>query len=330
MTATELTPLLAARAEDVCRHLLPNGRVDHGNWVTGSVSDDQGKSLHVQLTGDRAGVWLDFATGDKGDLIGLWKSVTGLSLKDSCQAAQQFLGIAPEPELRPEPTKAWTQLQREMGRGTEDDVITLQALRRLPSPDGLFSAIESGHLFFGPVFDKPANAPGTYLHSWIITDSARFGAQARRMDGQPYGDGQKSKTIHGTTGRWPVGIADTPDGFDIALVEGGPDFLAAYTALAMLGLLEGIQPVSMLGSQQSIHPEALPKFANRKVWVFPHRDENLAGLQGAVRWERVLRGAGATVIGFDFSLYPGVKDLNDFVSALCPAPDTSGMEIMEM
>lgn len=320
MTATELAHALAAKAEETARHLLPNGRQDHGNWVTGSVQDDQGKSLHVQLTGPKAGVWLDFASGEKGDLIGLWQATTGLSLKDSCAAAMQFLGIEPEPELRPEPTKAWTQLQREMGQGTEGDIAILQALRRLPSDAGLQAAIESGHLFFGPVFDKPANAAGIYHHSWIITDSERIGAQARRMDGQPYGDGQKSKTIHGTTGRWPIGIADLPTGHQIALVEGGPDFLAAYTACAMLGLLDGIQPISMLGSQQHIHPEALPKFANKTVWIFPHKDENLAGLQGAIKWDRAIRGAGAAVIPFDFRPYSGVKDLNDFVSALCPAP----------
>lgn len=322
MRATELSPLLATRAEEVCRLLLPQGRVDHGNWVIGSVQGDAGKSLHVQLSGPNAGVWLDFATGEKGNLLTLWQSVENLSLKDACAAAMRFLGIEPEPEDRPAPTKAWLQLQREMGTGTEQDVETLMALRRLPSANGLYHAIECGHLFFGPVFDKHPEPQGTYHHSWIITDGARLGAQARRMDGQPYGDGQKSKTIHGTTGKWPIGIngSTTPE---IALVEGGPDFLAAHTAIALLGAFH-IQPVAMLGSSQAIHPEALPLFSDKTVWVFPHNDENLAGLQGAIRWRSQL--AKSTVIPFDFSRYQGVKDLNDFVSALT-TPEAEEMEI---
>lgn len=321
MTATELAHALAERAEDTCRHLLPQGRAEHGNWVIGSTQGDHGKSLHVQLSGPKAGVWLDFATGQKGDLIGLWQAVTGASLKDSCTEAVAFLGLEPEPELRPEPTKAWTQLQREMGQGTEDDILTLQGLRRLPSADGIRAALEAGHLFFGPVFDKQADQPGTYLHSWIITDSARLGAQARRLDGQPYGDGQKSKTIHGTTGKWPVGMADAGATLDIAMVEGGPDFIAAYTAVALLGLQDKIQPAAMLGSAQQIHPEAMPLFRGRTIWMFPHRDENLAGLQGAIRWQAQLSKVGATVIPFDFSGYPGVKDLNDFLAAGATQPE---------
>ncbi len=314
MRATELAPLLAVRAEEVCRLLLPQGRADHGNWVIGSVQGDAGKSLHIQLTGPNAGVWLDFSTGEKGNMLTLWQLTSGLSLKDSCTAAMDFLGIEPEPENRPEPTKAWAQLQREMGTGTEFDIETLMNLRRLPSANGLYHAVEQNHLFFGPVFDKPADSNGVYHHSWIITDGARLGAQARRMDGKPYADGQKSKTIHGTTGKWPVGIhgSTAPE---IALVEGGPDLLAAHTAITAIGAFH-IQPVSMLGSSQQIHPEALPLFANKTVWVFPHNDENLAGLQGAIRWRTQLTKVGATVIPFDFSPYPGVKDLNDFVSAI--------------
>ncbi len=321
MKATELAALLAAQAQKTCEHLLPGGREIRGNWVIGGVSGDAGKSLHVQLTGPKAGVWLDFATGEKGDLIGLWQAVRSCSLKDACVEAGNFLGLEPDPEDSPEPSKSWTALQREMGTGTEDDIATLQALRRLPSPDGLLAAREAGHLFFGPIFDKAANLPGTTHHGWIVTDSARLGAQARRMDGLPFADGQKSKTIHGTTGRWPIGIADAGTSLDIALVEGGPDFLAAYTAITTLGLIDKIQPVAMLGSSQSIHPNALPKFSNRTVWIFPHNDENLAGLQGAIRWEAQLRRVGATIIPFDFSAYPGVKDLNDFVAALKPADD---------
>lgn len=308
MTATELAAELAKQSEKVCEYLLPAGRLNHGNWVVGGVSGDAGKSLHVQLGGPKAGVWLDFATGEKGDLIGLWQAVRGVNLRDACAEAERFLGLEPEPSTKSPPSKAWAQLQKEMGSGTEHDLHTLASMRKLGSTDGLRLAVSAGHLFFGPVFDGEG-----YRESWIITDSSRLAAQARPMDGGKYADGQKSKTIHGTSGRWPIGVAGAAVN-EFALVEGGPDFLAAYTAVAALGA--SIQPVAMLGSSQSIHPEALALFKNSTVWLFPHNDENLAGLQGAIKWTRALRGIGATVIPFDFSPYPGVKDLNDFVAGL--------------
>jgi hypothetical protein len=137
------------------------------------------------------------------------------------------------------------------------------------------------------------------------------------MDGVAWANDKKAKTLIGTTGKWPIGISEStlPE---IALVEGGPDFLAAYTAVAMLGVLDRIQPVTMLGSSQPIFPKAVPLFANKTVWMFPHSDENYAGLQGAIKWGMQLSETGATIIPFDFSPYPEVKDLNDFIAALSP------------
>lgn len=313
MKATELSHLLAKQSRKVCEHLLPTGHEHHGNWVSGDLQGNQGDSLQIRLDGEKAGVWLDFATGEKGDMIGLWRQVRNLSLADACKEVESFLGIVPEPSIQAPHSEAWSQVQREMGTGTGHDVNALAALRRLPCTDGLHLAIEHGCLFFGPVHD------GERTHScWIITDQHRHGAQARRMDGQPFVSGAKAKTIQGTTSRWPIGVSPLPE---FALVEGGPDFLAAYTAVAMLGAGDRIQPVSMLGSSNSIHPDALAFFGGKTVWMFPHNDENMAGLQGACRWERQLARVRATVIPFDFSAYPGVKDLNDFVSALgAPEP----------
>lgn len=322
MTATELSALLAARAEQVCQHLLPGGRSTGGNWVIGGTDGERGKSLHVQLTGSKAGVWLDFSTGEKGDMLGLWRAVRGINLKDAYREAAQYLDIPIEDDETPaQPSKTWLQIQREMGTGTEHDIATLATLRKLPFTDGLRACIDQGTLFFGPVFDEDQSHA-----SWILTDSARRGAQARRMDGGLWANGMKAKTIAGTTSKWPVGIAEAGT-LDIAFVEGGPDFLAAATALAMLGMTDQIQPVAMFGSSNPIHRDALPLFARKTVWMFPHDDENLAGLQGAVKWDNALRGVNAVVIPFDFTPYPGVKDLNDFVSALAPVQSVPTMEI---
>lgn len=318
MTAKELAPLLKARIREVvCTKLLPNGKEKSGEWMIGSVDGEAGKSMRVRLTGDHAGLWLDWSSGQKGDIIELWKLVRGLSFKETLAEIHEFLGIADEEEESKKPSQTWITLQREMGTGIEQDLRDLAELRRLPSIAGLQLAVENAHLFFGPVSDGPKAGPYTYHHSWIVTDNARKGAQARRLDGKPWFDGQKSKTIHSTTGRWPIGITDSalPE---IAFTEGGPDFLAAYTAVAMLGVQDRVQPVSLFGSQQVIHPEALPLFRDRIVWMFPHDDQNYSGFSGALKWDSALRSVGAQVHPFNFSLYPGVKDLNDFMAALAP------------
>jgi hypothetical protein len=315
--AKEIKSMLLQRVSDVCAHLLPDGVERGGEWLVGSVSGERGKSLRVRLTGHNAGVWLDHASSDKGDIITLWQSARGIDFKEAIREIRAYLNLPDEEEERAGRSATWKRVQAEMGTGTIHDVEELASLRKLPTTDGLVAAIESSHLFFGPVSDGPEGGPYSNHHSWIITDSSRLSGQARRMDGVAWANDKKAKTLIGTTGKWPIGISEStlPE---IALVEGGPDFLAAYTAVAMLGVLDRIQPVTMLGSSQPIFPKAVPLFANKTVWMFPHSDENYAGLQGAIKWGMQLSETGATIIPFDFSPYPEVKDLNDFIAALSP------------
>lgn len=58
--------------ETVLGREFPNGR-RHGNeFCMGSINGEEGLSLKVCLSGSKAGVWKDFATGQKGgDIISL-------------------------------------------------------------------------------------------------------------------------------------------------------------------------------------------------------------------------------------------------------------------
>ena len=58
-------------------YLLPNGIVKGGKFVVGDVHGSKGDSLTVELAGSKAGLWHDFATGEGGDIIGLWAAATG-------------------------------------------------------------------------------------------------------------------------------------------------------------------------------------------------------------------------------------------------------------
>lgn len=83
--------------QEVCAHLLPNGRLAGSNWKVGSIAGESGDSLAIQVTGPRAGIWSDFAGGQKGDVLDLWQQVRGCDFITAKQEAEQFLGGAPVP-----------------------------------------------------------------------------------------------------------------------------------------------------------------------------------------------------------------------------------------
>ncbi|MGM9454750.1 toprim domain-containing protein [Legionella bozemanae] len=93
IAAKEVSKQLALRAEDIASHLLPNGKRKGHEWCVGNVHGESGASLKVHLSGDKAGVWCDFATGDKGDLLDLWAMTRHLKLSDAIKEATNYLGI---------------------------------------------------------------------------------------------------------------------------------------------------------------------------------------------------------------------------------------------
>lgn len=325
MTASEIASRLAGQAEAVCQHLLPQGRAKGADWHCGSLAGEPGNSLKIRITGAKSGRWADFGGGsdDTGDMIGLWQRVRNLGLHDACEEACDWLNIPADQReahttntYRPpakiatrEPSKTWLRLQSSLRHGTIAELAALAELRRFPTFAGLQLATDAGQLWFADVWDDGFDWP-----AWIITDPSRRNAQARRMDGQPWsGIGNaKAKTIVGSEANWPVGIAGLGTG-DIALVEGGPDLLTAWFLVWFMSKRREIHPVAMLGASQSIHPEALPLFAGRSVWIFPHTDDNLAGAKGAARWSEQLMSVDATPLSFDLG---GEKDLNDFVTSV--------------
>ena len=100
MDWTDVEQRLQERAEEVCRHLLPNGKREGAEWVCGAVDGQPGKSLKINLAGKTA-LWRDFA-GDKGGktLISLWCTVRSRPFKECIVQAKEFLGIRDDFERR--------------------------------------------------------------------------------------------------------------------------------------------------------------------------------------------------------------------------------------
>jgi twinkle protein len=102
MKAGELAQRLARDAERVAKELLPGGKRAGAEWKAGSTAGDAGDSLSVRLTGDKAGIWKDFAEGESGDLLDLWMACRGLPLPEAMQAAASFIGVTlPKAERKP-------------------------------------------------------------------------------------------------------------------------------------------------------------------------------------------------------------------------------------
>ena len=77
MSVDDLKARLLGNLRSVLSYLFPAGVFRHGKFLVGDVQGNKGESLTVELTGDKAGMWHDFATKDGGDIISLWALATG-------------------------------------------------------------------------------------------------------------------------------------------------------------------------------------------------------------------------------------------------------------
>lgn len=179
---------------------------------------------------------------------------------------------------------------------------------------GLLIAQDVGVLHFADVAG---------FRCWLVADESRRCAEARRLDGKTFpaiGNlaERKAHTLKGSTKSWPVGLslritqsrAERVKKVPLALVEGGPDLLAAYALLAVLAMSESdVQPAAMLGASASINTEALEEIAGRRVLILAHGDK--AGAASAARWSKQLSEANCKV---QLRHLPDGQDLNDLVS----------------
>lgn len=118
---TIIKRMLADRAQSVAEYLLPGGRKEGAEWRAGSISGEKGQSLGVHLSGGKAGVWQDFATGEGGDLIDLWMACKGGSLAEALDSAAGWLGIVRERPYR-EPQKTYQRPPKPQCRRPESMV----------------------------------------------------------------------------------------------------------------------------------------------------------------------------------------------------------------
>lgn len=101
MTIPDLCLRLATRTDDIVPLLFPNAKRDGPEWKLGSISGEPGRSLGIEREGEKAGLWHDRATGDKGNLFTLIKSVRACDTKQAADWACDFLGISRNGFVKP-------------------------------------------------------------------------------------------------------------------------------------------------------------------------------------------------------------------------------------
>ncbi|WP_297322890.1 toprim domain-containing protein [uncultured Bartonella sp.] len=97
---SDIADRLGREAEAVCRYYLSNGKKSGHTWSVGDVRNTPGQSMQVRLYSSSSGVagkWIDFATGEHGDLLDVIKLSLGLAdMKIAVDEARRFL-VLPRP-----------------------------------------------------------------------------------------------------------------------------------------------------------------------------------------------------------------------------------------
>lgn len=107
MEIKSLIELMNLHIEQICQYLLPNGRKIGNEWRIGSVNGEPGKSMGVHLSGDKTGIWKDFAGEEKGDLLELWKEIRNVSTVQAINEIKNYLGIYDNKKIYNMPRKIY-------------------------------------------------------------------------------------------------------------------------------------------------------------------------------------------------------------------------------
>ena len=116
--AAAIAAALAARAEEVCRHYLPNGRRLGRYWICGDLDGARGRSLFVRLSGSgKPGKWTDAADGSHGDLLDLIRHrINAPTLRAALDEARRFLALPVSPASAPDAPYDATEAARRLWR----------------------------------------------------------------------------------------------------------------------------------------------------------------------------------------------------------------------
>jgi len=255
--------------------------------------EDNSASFSVYDNGQK---WKDHGTDEGGDAPDFLAKALTLSPEDGLRQYMELAGAANEPKSLGNLVRSHDgdTSEKKIARSnwpaidlaTESEAQALANLRNLPL-EGVRWAATDGAL-------RMSTTGGH--RSWIIRSACGRNAQARRLDGGVFelnGQALKAKTLAGSVASIPIGLFFDVRWPLVVLVEGGPDVLAAYSAIHRLGLLDRVQVCGMLGASLKLPSSAVATFRNRKTRILQHNDK--AGYEAADRWASQIFNAGGKV-----------------------------------
>ena len=303
-------------------------RIGLGDYATASCQSPFRKDATPSFGIFQApsGDWLfkDHSTGEKGDELHLLALYLGRDadadfqylLEQYATYAGQFLDSDGHAGGRAtQVTAAKPEVDLANYHVGSDDEIRELSFARPYYREGLNWASERGVLQFGKIGGNPV---------YVVTDCTEKLAEARRIDGKTFHQGNKSHCLKGSSKSWPIGILEAESYPNIALVEGAPDFLHAHAAILheqanhYASTDVSCAPVGMLGAGCKIAEEALEHFNGKHVTLFPHVDQ--AGKDAAQRWGDQLHQAGVQdilVFELDGAINEQGKPVNDLYDTYC-------------
>ena len=100
----EIRASLLQRLESVLMAMFPAGKVKRGKFLVGDILGSPGDSLEIVVTGDKAGLWTDRATGQGGDIFDLISGHLALNVHSDfakvLSFAAQLVGKVPQEATR--------------------------------------------------------------------------------------------------------------------------------------------------------------------------------------------------------------------------------------
>ena len=291
MNAKEISDLLSANALRVAEYLLPGGKKQSGEWKCGDIGGGSGQSLGVRISGAKAGVWSDFASGEGGDLLDLWMAVRSCNLSQAMDEAADFIGVknvsaklpnrvSYKPSHRPECVRPEGRVKKWLkDRGITDEAIA--AYKVVASKDDSVAGLKADQYVIFP----------------FLRDGKLINFKARNIDNK------KDQRISGGAEPALFGWQAIPDNArSVVICEGEPDALVLWQyGFPALSVQSGVSNLSWLDTEYA----NLERFSE----IFICLDQDEPGREGAAKLVERLGRERCKVVKLPH------KDANDCLNA---------------
>jgi Toprim domain-containing protein len=93
MTAQAIKAALNCHAPEFAQFLFPAGKKLGNQWLVGSLAGEAGQSLRICISGNKVGVWSDFATSERGsNLLAVYIQTKRVDCGQAIKECAEWLG----------------------------------------------------------------------------------------------------------------------------------------------------------------------------------------------------------------------------------------------